>query len=42
VWRELLLSQLPDSPASIADLGCGTGTLSVLLGEAGYAVDGLR
>ena len=40
-WRELLLSVLPEPPARIADLGCGTGTLSVLLAEAGYDVDGL-
>lgn len=40
-WRELLLARLPDAPARIADLGCGTGTLSVLLAEEGYAVDGL-
>jgi SAM-dependent methyltransferase len=25
----------------VADLGCGTGTLSVLLGDEGYAVDGV-
>ena len=40
-WRELLLDRLPEPPARIADLGCGTGTLSVLLGEAGYEVDGV-
>ena len=40
-WRGLLLAHLPDTPARIADLGCGTGTLSVLLAEEGYAVDGL-
>ena len=40
-WRALLLSWLPEPPARIADLGCGTGTLSVLLAEAGYEVDGL-
>jgi ubiquinone/menaquinone biosynthesis C-methylase UbiE len=40
-WRELLLGFLPEPPARIADLGCGTGTLSVLLAEAGYEVDGL-
>jgi SAM-dependent methyltransferase len=40
-WRDLLLSHLPKPPARIADLGCGTGTLSVLLAEAGYQVDGL-
>lgn len=41
VWRDLLLGVLPAAPARIADLGCGTGTLSLLLVEAGYAVDGL-
>jgi SAM-dependent methyltransferase len=40
-WRELLLGLLPEPPARIVDLGCGTGTLSVLLAEAGYDVDGL-
>lgn len=40
-WRELLLDRLPEPPRRIADLGCGTGTLSVLLAEAGYEVDGL-
>ena len=40
-WRELLLGHLPDPPARIADLGCGTATLSVLLADAGYEVDGL-
>jgi ubiquinone/menaquinone biosynthesis C-methylase UbiE len=40
-WRQLLLSHLPPAPAAVADLGCGTGSLSVLLGAAGYAVTGL-
>ena len=40
-WRALLLRLLPEPPARVADLGCGTGTLSVLLAEAGYDVDGL-
>lgn len=40
-WRELLLPVLPPAPARIADLGCGTGTLSALLAEAGHEVDGL-
>ncbi len=40
-WRELLLSVLPDAPATVADLGCGTGTLALLLAEEGYSVDGL-
>ena len=40
-WRELLLSVLPASPARIADLGCGTGTLALLLAAEGYVVDGV-
>ena len=40
-WLELLLAHLPPPPARVADLGCGTGTLSVLLAEAGYVVDGV-
>ncbi|GAA1796577.1 class I SAM-dependent methyltransferase [Nocardioides hankookensis] len=40
-WRSLLRSLLPPMPARVADLGCGTGTLSLLLAEDGYAVDGV-
>jgi SAM-dependent methyltransferase len=40
-WRARLLGVLPPAPARIADLGCGTGSLAVLLAEEGYAVDGL-
>jgi SAM-dependent methyltransferase len=40
-WRGLLRSVLPPIPARVADLGCGTGTLSLLLAEDGYAVDGV-
>ena len=40
-WRELLLGVLPPVPADVVDLGCGTGTLTLLLAEAGYAVDAL-
>lgn len=40
-WLRLLLGSLPAAPAAIADLGCGTGSLAVLLAEAGYAVTGL-
>jgi len=40
-WRKLLLSVVPPAPARIADLGCGTGTLTLLLAAEGYAVDGV-
>ncbi len=40
-WRDLLMPLLPPPPARIADVGCGTASLSVLLAEAGYDVHGL-
>ncbi len=40
-WRDLLLGILPEAPARVADLGCGTGTLSRLLVDAGHVVHGL-
>ena len=40
-WRDLLLAELPPAPARIADLGCGTGTLTRLLTDEGYPVDGV-
>ena len=40
-WRDLLLGVLPSAPADVVDLGCGTGTLAVLLAAHGYAVDAL-
>jgi len=40
-WRSLLLRVMPEPPARIADMGCGTGGLAVLLGEAGYRVSGI-
>lgn len=39
-WAAVLLPLLPASPASVADLGCGTGSLSVLLAQAGHEVRG--
>lgn len=40
-WRNLLLGVLPPPPAAVADLGCGTGTLALLLSDEGYVVEGL-
>jgi len=41
VWRRLLLDLLPPAPAQVADLGCGTGTLALLLAEEGFDVAAL-
>ncbi|MGB0101446.1 MAG: class I SAM-dependent methyltransferase [Nocardioides sp.] len=40
-WRRLLASVIPPGPSRIADLGCGTGSLSLLLVEEGHRVDGV-
>src|SRR5579875_241588 len=40
-WSALLDSLLPPGPASVADLGCGTGSLSCLLALQGKSVTGL-
>ncbi|GAA5200489.1 class I SAM-dependent methyltransferase [Rugosimonospora acidiphila] len=40
-WSALLASVLPAAPASVVDIGCGTGSLAVLLGGAGHRVVGL-
>jgi ubiquinone/menaquinone biosynthesis C-methylase UbiE len=39
-WARLLLPFVP-AESSVVDLGCGTGSLSVLLAEAGHDVHGL-
>ena len=40
-WRSLLLSVLPARPSTVVDLGCGTGSLTVLLAESGYDITGI-
>lgn len=40
-WRSRLSGLLPHPPARVADLGCGTGTLALLLAEEGHSVDGV-
>ena len=40
-WAALLEPLLPQAPARIADLGCGTGSVSCLLASQGHLVSGL-
>lgn len=40
-WQSLLRSLVPPIPSRIADLGCGTGTLALLLAEDAHEVDGV-
>jgi len=40
-WAQLILPLIPLPTGDVADLGCGTGSLSVLLAEAGHRVAGL-
>jgi ubiquinone/menaquinone biosynthesis C-methylase UbiE len=40
-WWQFLESVMPAAPARVADLGCGTGSVSVLLAQHGYDVTGV-
>lgn len=40
-WASLLLPLMPEAPATVLDLGCGTGSLAVLLAAAGHQVRGV-
>lgn len=40
-WRAHLTAWLPPEPGTVLDLGCGTGSLSLLALEAGHRVTGV-
>ena len=40
-WTELLKSWLPSTNATILDIGCGTGSLSIVLPGVGHKITGI-
>jgi len=40
-WTNLLVQWLPDGPTAVLDIGCGTGSLSLVLTELGHTVTGI-
>ncbi|MEU2119833.1 class I SAM-dependent methyltransferase [Streptomyces sp. NPDC016459] len=40
-WANLLTAWLPTTPADVLDVGCGTGSLSELIAQAGHRVTGV-
>jgi SAM-dependent methyltransferase len=40
-WSRRLAEWLPELPSTVVDLGCGTGSLAVLVAEAGHEVVGV-
>lgn len=40
-WTTLLVNLLPPPPATVLDIGCGTGTLSIVLAGLNYEVTGI-
>ncbi|WP_457252340.1 class I SAM-dependent methyltransferase [Pedococcus sp. P5_B7] len=40
-WKDLLRTWLPTTPSLVADLACGTGTMSALMAELGHQVRGV-